>query len=56
MCGLRTRTQTRIKENLLTFHIPERYNYFAEKYDDLNQEAIEQGVNLFIKFLKRIEI
>ena len=22
MCGLRTRTQTRIKENLLTFHIP----------------------------------
>ena len=30
-------------------------SYFAEKYDDLNQEAIEQGVNLFIKFLGEVK-
>ena len=30
-------------------------NFFAEMYDDLNQESIEQGVNLFLQFLGELK-
>ena len=30
-------------------------NFFAEMYDDLNQESIELGVNLFLQFLGELK-
>ena len=37
------------------FITQKKYINILQKYDDLNQEAIEQGVNLFIKFLGEVK-